>query len=106
MCTAMELARRQPSAIPAINRALAAHLDATQALERSRMTLALRGGYVLIDAPSDSPSPGSRADTEGLASPSPWAASTPTPTVVNEVRVRCVSSFAKCIMADPWWVPW
>ena len=83
MDLAMKLARRQPSAIPSINRALAAHLDATKALERSRVTLALRGGYLLIDSPS-------RSDTEGLASPLLWTSSTPTPTVVNEIRVRCV----------------
>eukprot|EP00966_Prymnesium_polylepis_P131831 3048512-Prymnesium_polylepis.1 len=77
---ALSLARREPAVIPSINRALAAHLDATNAIERSRVTLALRGDYLLIDP----------ADEKHRALPTAWAAATPAPSVVNEMRVRCV----------------
>ena len=77
---AHETANRHPEAVPSINRALARHLDATRAIERSRVTLALRGGFILIE-------PQLASDP---SVPCLWRASTSVPTVVNECRVRLV----------------
>lgn len=51
-------------------------LDETRAIQRSRISVILRGGYIEISAPEE---PGGD-----------WLALTPEPSIVNELRVRCV----------------
>ena len=51
-------------------------LDETHAIQRSRISVILRGGYIEISAPEE---PGGD-----------WLAQTPEPSIVNELRVRCV----------------
>lgn len=90
---AKSLAQRHPEVIPSINRALASHLDATRAIEHSRVTLVLRGGFILIDGTGTVSTNVSREDNDkptDIAPRAPWTTTTSTPTIVNEIRVRKV----------------